>query len=105
MSAGLIMSLVLSVSGLMADESVKPEEKTAAMGEKFESRKQEAVAGIDKRIAALGELKTCLAAAQEGSAMRECQKKHQEAMMPLRMEREEKRHERRMERLKRKQQD
>lgn len=55
---------------------------------------------IDKRIASLNEFKTCVNGATEPSAMKACWDKHHDAMMSMRMDMEEHRHQRRMEHMK-----
>jgi hypothetical protein len=73
---------------------------TSAQNTEFATNKTKTLEAIEKRISGLQEMKTCISTAADGPAMKECRKKHRQAMMSLSMEMEEGRHERRMHKLK-----
>lgn len=74
------MAILLSVSAASIAQ-------TATTGEKpIEEVKQHRLANIDKRIASLNELKSCVSAAADHNAMKACNQKHKTDMQALKGE-------------------
>ena len=77
----VLLAILFSVI-VHAEDAAPPADDAA----KLQEHKTKAAEMLDKRIAKIQELKSCISGAADHKAMRECRKNHHEDMREMKME-------------------